>query len=398
MSTPTHLRPAAAAHDHARARDDDRGVDSWVRSGHPWTVVHDFAYADGGAELVTRALADQVLGGAPVRYLSGRADVARSLSPVRSRAFLRAPVPTEQTHRFLTPAYPVLTRGLPAIPGHVIASSYAFAHHVRCTGVKIVYCHSPLRQVWSAVDAYRASSGLLGRAALAAMSGSLRRADVAAARSADLYVATSEEVRRRIQGFYGLEDVPVVAPPVDQSLFSPLGPAEPAVTGRFLWVGRVVEPYKRLGVVVDAFRGLDEELVVVGDGRDRQRLEETAPPNVRFVGWRDRSEIARMYRSADALVFPSEDDFGLVPVEAMSSGTPVLAYRRGGALDTVSEGLSGLFFEHQSADAVRDAVLRFRATTWQREAVVEHASRFGLRRFAAEMSAIVGHVVSAAQR
>jgi len=358
----------------------------------PWTVTHDFAFVDGGAELVTRALADDVLGGAPVTVLAGGDPVTRSLSTGEVTSLLaRVPV-TERSHRLLTPLYPVVARVAPVIEGNVIASSYAFSHHLRCTGAKVVYCHTPLRQVWSGRAMYEEHGSWAQRRALAALAPALRRADVRAAQQADLYLATSAAVRERIERCYGRTDVPVIPPPVDTSVFRPDGPTEPAAEGSLLWVGRVVEPYKRLELVIEAVRGTGRRLVVVGDGRDRERLERSAPAEVVFLGWQGRSALARLYRAAQAVVFPSEDDFGLVPVEAMACGTPCVALRRGGAVDTVREGLTGTFFDEPALEQLREAIDRCADRTWDPAAVAAWATTFGRQRFVERVRGAIGHL------
>jgi glycosyltransferase involved in cell wall biosynthesis len=158
----------------------------------------------------------------------------------------------------------------------------------------------------------------------------------------------------------------------------------------YLFVGRITEPYKRLGLLLEAFRQMpDRRLVVVGDGRDRLRLQRTAPSNAHFLGWRSATEVAALYNRAHALLFPSEDDFGLVPVEAMACGLPVLAYGSGGALDTVVQECTGLFFDEQTPAAVIKSIMQFEELDWDEDAIVAHSRRYGLGAFVSTIRQIL---------
>jgi glycosyltransferase involved in cell wall biosynthesis len=163
------------------------------------------------------------------------------------------------------------------------------------------------------------------------------------------------------------------------------------VGGRYAWVGRITEPYKQLGLVISAFSELpDLELFVVGDGRDRPALEKGAPSNVRFVGWQSRGEIASLYGSVDGLIFPSEDDFGLVPVEAMMAGVPVIAFGAGGALDTVIANETGLFFYEQTTSALVAAIKRARAMSWDAKQIrLSALKRFDRAVFLSSLSEVL---------
>jgi len=357
--------------------------------GSRWTVAHDFSHVLAGAERVSRALANDVLGGAPVVALGGD---PRVMGRMHLRGGWRFLFPrwlvSEHLYRAMAPLYPFLVRRLPPVEGDLVCSSYAFSHHVRCTGTKVVYCHTPLRQVWSGRDDYLRHAGPLRRLLLRASTGYLRARDVAAARSASLYVASSGAVKERIRECYGREDVVVVAPPLDTAVFMP---ADASVERRhFLWVGRIVEPYKRLELTIEAFRGTSHVLLVAGEGRDRRRLEELAPDNVRFLGWQDDQQLARLYQSATAVVFPSEDDFGLVPVESMACGTPSVAYAGGGAKETVVEGETGLFFDELEPAALRAVVDRAAARTWDHGKIAALGAHYGLERFVLQMTDAVG--------
>lgn len=351
-----------------------------------WTVVHDFAFVRGGAESVTATIADDVLDGAPVLLLGGDEQVVRSMELRGPHRYAFPPALVRPTaYRAMLPVWPRLAERV-VVDGDAVCSSYAFAHHVQVTGRKVVYCHSPLRQVWSGQDLYQRHGSRLERAALSAFAPRLRRADVRAAASADAYVATSTAVRDRVSAYYGLRDVPVISPPVDTTVFRPSPTAERTT---FLFAGRIIEPYKRLEMTIEAVRGLDATLLVAGDGRDRARLEAVAPPNVRFLGWQGRHELAALYQQALAVVFPSEDDFGLVPVESMACGTPAVALRAGGASETVVDGVTGVFFDEPTPAALRRALVDAAGRRWDHAAIAEHAQRYSVPGFVARMRGVL---------
>lgn len=344
-------------------------------------VVHDFAFDFGGAERVTRELLSLpgvegltvVAGSRPVieHMYTGRASVLYrrdSHDNYRQRAILRA----------LAGAY----RG-PVFEGDVLCSSYAFAHWFPTVGRKIVYCHSPFRQIWSSwPDTRRRLGGakVLGSPVVR----TLRKRDISAAEAVSLYIATSRAVKHRITTFYGLEGdrVPIIRPPVDREYFLP---SDAAREDFFLFAGRIVEPYKRLSLLVDAFRELPYRLVVAGDGRDRLRLQSVAPENVTFVGSLGSRDLATLMQRARGLLFPSLDDYGMVPAEAISCGTPVLAFRGGGALDTVETGVTGLFFDEPSVHSLKAGLREFASRDWDYAQVASAGYQFGTARFRAEM-------------
>ncbi len=349
-------------------------------SASGWTVAHDFAFDLGGAERVSATIAQDVLGGAPVVSLGGEARIFHELGvgdvTIRYPHLFR-----KRTYRQVSLLLPLLLRTAAPVEGNLLASSYAFSHHVRASGRKVVYCHSPLRQAWSGESMYLSRLPKVLHPSARLSLKALRGSDMRAAESATDYIANSRVVAERLKRFYGLKAVAVAYPPPDVA-FRPL----PGERGdHYLWAGRIVEPYKKLTPVIEAFRGLDRRLVVVGDGRDAERLRATAPANVSFVGAVDTQELAGHYRSARALIFPSEDDFGLVPVEAMACGTPVLALNRGGATETVADGLSGVLFDEADAPSVRAAIERFEQMDFDEQAVEEHSRKFGREEFVRTM-------------
>jgi glycosyltransferase involved in cell wall biosynthesis len=211
----------------------------------------------------------------------------------------------------------------------------------------------------------------------------LRLWDRVSADRVDLFVCNSVHVQRRIWKFYRREST-VIYPPVDVGRFSPGRDCDDF----YLMVGRLVA-YKRHDLAVEAFNRSGRPLVIIGDGPERRHLEPLARPNIRFLGRQSDAVVADYLRRCRAFIFPGEEDFGIAPVEAMASGRPVIAYARGGALETVAEGLSGTFFTDPSADSLNQAVARAENIAWNAEKIALHAQRFSRERFLEEFSAFV---------
>jgi glycosyltransferase involved in cell wall biosynthesis len=217
----------------------------------------------------------------------------------------------------------------------------------------VCYCHSPMRYVWDMHWDYVKGVSKPLRPLARGLLHYVRRWDLASAFRVDHFLANSKFVARRIDKHYR-RDAEVIHPPVDTEAF---GLAE-STDDYYLMVGQLV-PYKRADLAVRAFTSAGKPLRVIGDGEQLAALRRMAGPTVEVMGRQPESVIRESYPRCRALVFPGEEDFGIVPVEAMASGRPVIAYGRGGALETVAEGRTGLFFDEQTEESLLDAVRRF---------------------------------------
>jgi glycosyltransferase involved in cell wall biosynthesis len=260
----------------------------------------------------------------------------------------------------------------------VISSSSAESKYIK-TGkntLHICYCHTPIRYYWSDYEWYRSNFPIkslrwLVWLVLPIIIGPLRRMDYKAAQKVDLYVANSQNIRRRIKKYYN-RDSTVIYPPVNLQGFKP----KTKVGGEyFLIVGRQVA-YKRLDLAVDAFNDLGLPLHVSGTGEEIAVQKARAKPNVKFLGRVPDVDIAGLYRGARAFIFPPEEDFGIVPVEAMACGVPVIAYGKGGALETVVEGKTGLFFGDQTVTALKSAIQKFKDEDFDPATIRAQAEKF----------------------
>ncbi|GAB1410275.1 glycosyltransferase [Desulfovibrionales bacterium] len=256
----------------------------------------------------------------------------------------------------------------------------------RPDALHICYCHSPMRYIWDLYPEYRQHAGRVRRLLFAPLAHYLRQWDVTSAARVDQFVANSAFVRQRIRKFYRREAT-VIHPPVDTTFWS-AGACEPGQY--FLFVGELV-PYKRADLAIAACTALQVPLVVVGDGPERSRLENMAGPQVRFMGRVPDDTLRTLMGSCSALLFPGVEDFGLVPVEAMSCGKPVLALAAGGALETVLPNQTGLFFSEPTVEALVATMTEFQARTrpFDPEVIQAHARRFDAQVFCTSMHALL---------
>ncbi|OYW16592.1 MAG: glycosyl transferase [Novosphingobium sp. 12-64-8] len=212
------------------------------------------------------------------------------------------------------------------------------------------YVHSPMRYLWDHYHDYRDATGLINRMVMPVLCHGLRKWDTSSAARVDRFLANSRFIRGRISKAWR-RPAEVVHPPVDGTLFAP----SDDVSREYLWVGQLV-PYKRADLAIDAFNRLGLPLTVVGDGPMAAQLRKRAGPTIKMIPRMSFDQLRAAYAQCRALVFTAEEDFGIVPVEVMASGRPVVALGRGGALDSVVPGRTGVFFAEQTVDAVVEAV------------------------------------------
>jgi glycosyltransferase involved in cell wall biosynthesis len=346
-------------------------------------IVHDYLNQPGGAERVVVEMARK-WPGAPVYTSLYRPDSTwpefRELD-VRTSALDRVPV--DRRFRALLPLYPAAFRSLGTLSQDlVVSSSSGWAHSVRTSpgSLHVVYCYAPARWLYS--DGY---SRPAARRALAPVTGALRRWDRRAAGRADGYVTIAENVRRRVLDAYGI-DSEVVYPPVSLDRFSPAPRGE-----RLLVVSRLL-PYKRVDLVVEAATRAKLPLDVVGVGPALASLREMAGPTVTFHGKLPDADVTELIEGCRAVCFPGREDFGIVPVEANAAGKPVVAYAAGGALETLRDGYSGVFFKDQTAQSVLDAIRRADDLETSPEQLAESAARFSADAFRENLGAAIERI------
>jgi glycosyltransferase involved in cell wall biosynthesis len=274
----------------------------------------------------------------------------------------------------------------------VVSSSHACAKNVRTAPdvPHVCYCHTPMRYVWDPAFLAGERLGVLGRSAFRAALPRLRSTDLRGARGVDVFVANSSVVAERIERFYGRAST-VVHPPVDVD--GRLATPRTASSGApYLVFGRVV-PYKRVDLAVQACEALGRPLIVAGAGRDLDRVRTMAGPHTTFVGAVSDEALAGLLSSSRALLFPGEEDFGIVPVEAQAAGLPVVGYAGGGVRDSVVDAVTGVLYDEGGLDGLTAAIERFETLALAEADVRANAVRFGPERFAREFASVLDAAV-----
>ena len=360
-------------------------------------IVHDFLYCYAGAERVL----EQMLNVLPDADLFSLFDFLPAdergfirNKPVQSTFIQRLPL-ARQKHRHYLPLMPLAIEQLDVSEYDlVISSSYLAAKGVitRPDQLHICYCHSPIRFAWDLQHQYLHEAGLkwgLKSLLVRAILHYIRNWDMRSANGVDAFLTNSQFVSRRISKVYRRQSTPIY-PPVDVDWFTPAAAGE-AREDFYLTASRLV-PYKRIDLIVEAFNRMpDRRLIVLGDGPELRRIKARAGRNVTLLGHQPAEVLRQHMRRAKAFVFAAEEDFGIVTVEAQACGTPVIAFGRGGSTETVIDGVTGVFFRQQTADAIVRSVQDFESdeTEWDAALIRSHAERFGVERFRSEFHAFV---------
>ena len=250
----------------------------------------------------------------------------------------------------------------------------------------ISYCHSPMRYCWDESHRYIEQYGLnpLIKTPAKKILTRMRVWDRAAADRVDFFVANSNYINKRIKKYYR-RDSEVIHPPVDYDFFS----TKPQRGEYFLAVGRLT-PYKRFDLIIEVFNELKWPLVIVGSGKEKEKLRKMAGPTVEFLGDIPDDTLKIIYSKAIALIFPQVEDFGITPLEAMSAGKPVIAYAQGGALETINPGVTGLFFEEQAPHSLKKTLFEFEALKWNATDIKRHAKTFDKTVFKDKLREFIG--------
>jgi glycosyltransferase involved in cell wall biosynthesis len=335
-------------------------------------LVHDFLLDLRGAERVFLALCD-LYPEAPLYtpvYDESGTEGRFAHREIRT-SFLQRARPTARTFRALLPFYPSAIESFD-LSGYdlIVSSSSAWAHAVVHdeSAVHVCYCHNPFRYVWNDRDATLAQRDPLTRAGLRALFRRWRQWDWIAAQRVDRYVTNSRTTQARIRAYFGREST-VVHPPVETARFAPGEPGD-----HYLVLSELM-PHKRIDLAIEAFNRLRRPLIVAGDGPDMRRLRRLAGPSVRFAGRVSDDEAARLLSSCRALVVTAAEEFGIAAVEAQASGRPAIAPSRGGALETVRDGLTGRLWDG-GADELATAVEDFDDAAVDAAVCVANAKRF----------------------
>jgi glycosyltransferase involved in cell wall biosynthesis len=252
----------------------------------------------------------------------------------------------------------------------VLSSSHAFGKAVRTKGIHVCYCHTPMRFVHVMQDDYLQDFSFMKRWVVRKILKRIGAWDIKTAKRVDYFVANSTEVQRRIKEIYGRESI-VIFPPVDTDFYVP-GDRD----GDFYLIVSRLVAFKKIDLAVEAFNVMQKPLKIIGVGPELHGLKKIAHRNIEFLGNVTDSELRTLYQQCKALILPQFEDFGIVSIEAQACGRPVIAFKKGGARDTVIEGKTGHCFEQQTVQAIIRAVREFESMKFRKDICRENALRF----------------------
>jgi len=356
-------------------------------------IVHDFLTYWGGAEQVLYSF-HRIWPNAPIYTLLYDEEIVKEYFPdakIKASFLQKFPAYFRQHKKYLLPLTAIAPETIDLKDFDlVISSSSSFAKGiiVKPRTVHISYCHTPTRFLWDWYFEYLRENelGMIKKSFAVLILHYLRMWDKSVADRVDYFIANSRATQKRIEKFYRTK-AEVIYPPVDVNKFRVKNEKlKVKERGYFLIVSRL-SAYKKIDDAIEAFNKLDWPLYIIGEGDQKEYLKSLAGKNIVFLGFVNKKNLPDYYRNARALIFPGEDDFGITAVEAMSAGTPVIALRKGGAKETIIEGVTGDFFDHPVAPLIAEAVVRFveNEKKYDREIIARHAEKFSRERFEAEI-------------
>lgn len=363
-------------------------------------IIHDFLTYFGGAEQVLKSL-HNLYPKAPIYTLLYDENKMRRFFPDAKivPSFLNnLPGPLKRKKKLLLPLFSTATETFDLRDYDVVISSTSsFVKGVitKPKTVHVCYCHTPTRFLWDWYYNYLDENRLLGlkKIFVIPLLHYLRLWDKYAAERVDCFISNSQNTRDRIKKYYNRDSV-IIYPPVDISKPDQDKKTQIPPEKYFLIVSRL-SAYKKIDVAVEAFNKLELPLIIVGEGSEIGRLRKMAGRNITFAGFRSREDLGEYYRKCQAFIFPGEDDFGIAACEAMSFGKPVLAFRKGGAVETVMEGVTGEFFDDLIPEILVDGVRRIKNNlrNYNPKTIQEHSKKYSRENFEANMSNVLDEII-----
>ena len=363
-------------------------------------LVHDWLNQIGGAEDVLATLVEEHPD-SPIFTSIYAPDIMPDIYKTWDiRTLWMDKLPAIHTHHQpYLPLYPLAWHNLNLNDYDVILSNKSgFCHGLGFDSEKsvhICYCLAPTRYVWQ-LDAYikREGIGQIAEMGLRPLINVMKNWDYNAAQKVTHFIAISTEIQERIQTYYDRDSV-IIFPPVETERFQPVADSE--VEDYFLIISRLI-PYKRIDLAVQAATKLGLPLKIGGKGRDMERLQSMAGETVEFLGYVPDEELPNLMAKAKAFIFPGLEDFGITPVQAEACGRPVIAYKGGGALDTVIEGVTGEFFDEQSVDSLANIMADFDTNKYDPTVIRQHALKFDTKNFNQQMNSFIQQAWEAKQQ
>lgn len=354
-------------------------------------VVHDYFTQQGGAEKVAAELYRLVPGASLYSTVALRDKLPALLQDAAiSTSWLQHLPGMKKYYRLYFLLYPFGVRSLDVSRYDLILSSssgYAKGVHAGPNALHVCYCHTPMRWVWNFKDySSREEMSFFRKTILPGLISGLRMWDEGASRQPDHFIANSRAVAKRIHAAYG-RSAEVIYPPIEVDRFQPSEEQE----DYYVVLSRLVS-YKRLDLAVKACTMLNRKLVVIGEGPYRAQLMAEAGPTVRFMGRISDADVSYLVARCRALIFPGEEDFGIAPLEVAAAGRPCIAYRAGGAIETIVQGLTGVFFDKQTPEDLASCIEEFEHYAWSPLALRAHAERFRIEVFQERMRTFLARV------
>lgn len=362
---------------------------------HQIALVHDWLTGMRGGEKVLEVLCEMFPDAPIYTLLHNKGSVSQTIEshPIRTSFIQHLPLKGKKYRSYL-PLFPRAIESLDLSNFKlIISTSHAVAKGaVPPDGaLHICYCHTPMRYVWDQYEEYfgKGRAGLLTRAAMRFLAPRLRAWDVRTSDRVHTFIANSHNVAARIQSRYKRSSE-VLHAPVDASAFR----VSTENDGSYLVVSALV-PYKRIDLAILACQKLGRTLKIVGTGPDEDKLRSMAGPGVRFLGWMADADLARLYRQCRAVLFPGVEDFGIVPLEAMASGKPVVAFGKGGALETIIDGTTGVFFNDQTVESLAGAIGRLEQMNLDPAVIRRHTEGFDRELFRTKLHDLIRRLAEA---
>src|SRR5580698_3551687 len=354
-------------------------------------VVHDYFTQMGGAERVAEELARMLPSASLYSTVAMPHLMPPGLAGRRVETSWMQHLPSMQRYyRLYFLLYPLAVRSLDLSRYDlVVSSSSGYAKGVRTSrdAIHVCYCHTPMRWAWSfASYSAQETAGPMRRLLLPPMMRALRKWDERASHYPDHFVANSKTVAARIQRAYG-RTAEVIHPPIDVNRFTPSTEQE----DYYLVLARLIS-YKRIDLAIEACSRLGRRLLIIGDGPDRHRLMAKAGPTVQFLSRLSDAEVKHYAARCRALLFPGEEDFGMAPLELAAAGRPTIAYRAGGAAETIVDSVTGIFFDRQEVSDLAEAIVRFERQEWSPKVLRTHAEGFSAEVFQARFRQFLAQV------
>ena len=304
--------------------------------------------------------------------------------------YLQTPYRLSGKHQWLLPWMPQAIESI-NLHGYdtILSSSHAIGKGIipPSTARHICYCHTPMRYAWEMEDEYLDDFNIpqFLRRAIKQKLKHIRRWDMTSAMRVDTFIANSTTTQKRIARVYNRDSI-VIHPPVSERFFEYISTS--VSKDYYLAIGRLV-PYKRFDLLIETANRLKLPLKIAGSGQEGAKLKAMAGPTVEMLGFVPDSDLPDLYSNARALLFPQFEDAGVVPLEAQACGTPVIAYGKGGVLDTIKNGETGLYFNEQTVDSLTDAIQKFETMTFDPVAISSFASQFSARQFKKRMQNVI---------